>query len=115
MTRSPEAVLEQLLQDAEAMRRRGFGPEADRMAQVAEEFRLALEPIALIHEDQAMMRTGRRRAWLRQRFATWCKLGSAELRDGERYYRLCVLPSRLAVEQGQALAVALLRERREVA
>lgn len=106
---TPELLLDELDSDVESMRRRGFVGEADRMAKVAADFRAAMEPIALVSEHTAMMRSGKTKRWLRDRFDAWHRLAAAEMRDGERWYRLCVLPSRLAIEQGAADAESVLR------
>lgn len=97
---SPEQVVDRLDRDVEAMRRRGFGREADRMGKVAAEFRAALEPIRLVPEHDAALRSGKGKAWLRSRFDGWEQVGAAATIDGVRHYRLCVLPTRLAYASG---------------
>jgi len=107
---TPEQVLERLDRDVDAMRRRGFGAEADRMGKVAEEFRTALAPLALVPEHDAMARSGKCRRWLRERHATWARSdGAGWDADGNRLYRLCVLPSRLGFALGVAEAERTLK------
>lgn len=107
---TPEQVLARLDADVLALRRRGFGSEAERDAKIAEEFRAALSPIALVPEHVALSRSGKSVRWLRERHATWYKVGGAGFApDGARLYRLCVLPMRLDHEAGVAEADAILR------
>lgn len=107
---TPEDVLARLDRDVEAMRRRGFGPEADRMGAVAEEFRAALAVIALVSEHKAATRSGKSRRWLRERHAGWARAGAASWDErGERTYRLCVLPSVAATAAGAAEAERILK------
>ena len=55
MSESPEQVLARAARDAEALRRRGFGAEADRDEQLIADFRDALRPIRLVSEATAMI------------------------------------------------------------
>jgi hypothetical protein len=110
MTETPEMVLARAWSDAAALRRQGFGVEADRLALMADEFAAAIAPIALVPEHVAMTRSGRSVRWLRERHATWYKVGGADFApDGSRLYRLCVLPMRLDYEAGAAEADTILR------
>lgn len=109
MTDTPELVLARLEADAASLRRRGFGAEADRLSHVVTEFRQALEPLALVGEHMAISRSGKGVRWLRDRHADWCRLGAAGFdAAGNRLYRLCVLPTRLAREVGVADASRVL-------
>lgn len=108
--RTPEEVLVQVLSDAEVLRRQGFTAEADRQHRIGEAFGAAMAPIALVPEHVAMTRSGRSVRWLRERHATWYKVGGAGFAaDGSRLYRLCVLPMRLDYEAGAAEADTILR------
>lgn len=100
-----EHALERLEADVASLRRRGFGEEADRLAAVAVEFRTALGPLKLVPEHVAMLRSGRSARWLRERHAEWERVGAAGFDlAGNRMYRLCVLPTRLA--RAEAIADA---------
>ena len=95
--------------DVEALRRRGFGVEADRDAKLVEAFAAALQPIRLVSEATAMVRSGKSARWLRSHHATWCLVGAAGWSEsGARMYRLCVLPTALGATQGAADAEDLL-------
>jgi hypothetical protein len=110
MTETPEMVLARADGDTDALRRRGFAAEADRLAKLAEEFRVALAPLVLVTELTAVSRSGKSLRWLRERHATWVRTGAAGFDAvGNRLYRLCVLPTRLARDEGAALADQLLR------
>jgi hypothetical protein len=100
---TPEEVLARLDSDVEALRRRGYGADADRMGKVADEFRAALHPIRLVNEATAMVRSGKSARWLRQHHEGWCKVGAAGFdAKGNRLYRMCVLPSGLEIAQAVA-------------
>lgn len=109
MTQTPEALEEELRTDAASLERRGFGEEAKRVRRIADALTASLDPIRLVSESDAMARTGRTRRWLHDRFEGWVLVGAAELRDGLRCYRLCVLPPRIAFAQGAADAEKLMR------
>jgi hypothetical protein len=100
---TPEQVIARLRADAASLRRRGFGGDADRLAEVAEEFARALAPLEFVPEHVAMNRSGRRLRWLRERHEDWMRVGAAAFdADGNRLYRLCVLPTQLARAVGEA-------------
>lgn len=109
MIDTPEQVLARLDSDVDAMRRRGYGADADRMRRVAAEFREAIAPIELVPEHAAMLRSGKSRAWLRSRFEAWRVVGAATTIDDVYHYRLCVLPTRLSRAEGDADASRVLR------
>lgn len=106
---TPEALEAELLADARSLERRGFGEEAGRVHRIATALSAALDPIRLVSESDAMTRTGKTRRWHHDRFEAWVLVGAAELRDGLRWYRLCVLPPRIAYAQGAADAEPFLR------
>lgn len=110
MSETPEQVVARTASDAAALRRQGFGAEADRLSRVADEFRTALEPLALVPEHAAVARSGKTLRWLRERHAAWVRVGAAGLDPaGNRLYRLCVLPTRLARAEGEAEAERVLK------
>lgn len=113
---TPEQVLARAARDAEALRRRGFGAEADRDERLIAEFGASLRPIRLVSEATAQVRSGKSARWLRSHHEGWCLVGAAGWSEsGERLYRLCVLPSSLAASQGAADAEALLATIEEAA
>jgi hypothetical protein len=100
-----EQVLARLDTDVASLRRRGFGEEADRLAAVVGEVREAIGPLKLVPEHVAMLRSGRSARWLRERHGEWERVGAAGFDlAGNRMYRLCVLPTRLA--RAEAIADA---------
>ena len=107
---TPESVEAELLRDVASLTRRGLAAEAAMLKQVALDLGVALDPIRLVPEYTALQRTGKSRRWLRDRFAAWEVAGMAEVRDGERWDRLPVLPTRFAYEEGRALAAKVLKE-----
>ncbi len=106
---TPETLEAELHEDAKSLQRRGHGDEATRVKVIAEALTKALDPIRLVSEPDAILRTGKTRRWLVDRFDAWRLVGAAELRNGLRWYRLCVLPPRTAFAQGAADAEALMR------
>jgi len=91
------APLEQVIADwresAQALRRAGHGPTAELVDRIAREVEAAAEDyLRWLSEDDAVLRSGRRRAWLRARFPEWERAGNAR-RDGrKRLYRMVVVP-----------------------
>lgn len=109
---TPEGVVERWRADAESLRRRGFGAEADRIAAMVSEMSEALEPIKLVPEHVAMVRSGRRVGWLRAKHPRWMESGAAAVdQHGSRLYRLCILPHQVdsARAEGEAEAVRVMR------
>ena len=87
-------VLQKMRDDAEVLRRAGSGAFGDMLAYFAAEFETAVEPyITWMPESDAMLRSGRRREWLRAKFPAWERDGNAQqLARGHRWYRQCVVP-----------------------
>lgn len=109
MSQTPESLEAELKVDALSLERRGFGEEARRVRRIADALTAALDPIRMVSESDAMARTGKTRRWLHDRFDAWVLVGAAELHEGLRCYRLCVLPPRVAYIQGATDAEQLLR------
>jgi hypothetical protein len=106
---TPEQVIARAKRDAEALTRRGYGADAERVMRLVAEFDAAVTPIRLVTEATAMARSGKGVRWLRQRHADWCAVGAAGFDEaGNRLYRLCVLPTRLGTATGAADAEAVL-------
>ncbi len=95
-------TLEQLLADwrgdAQVLRRRGHDREADQLEWFADAVARAAEDyLRWLSEDEALLRSGRSRGWLRSQFPEWQRAGHAR-RDGrkrrKRWYRMLVIPQR---------------------
>ncbi len=90
-------TLEQVLADwresAQALRRTGHGPTADLIDRVTGEVAAAAEEyLRWLSEDDAMLRSGRRRGWLRARFPEWERAQNARRVGRKREYRMLVIP-----------------------
>lgn len=90
-----EQVLADYRGDAAVLRRRGHAKDAelierlcDAVADAAEDF------LTWLSEDDAMLRSGRSRAWLRAQFADWSRGGNARKDGARRVYRQAVIPQR---------------------
>ena len=97
----PMKPLGQLLvdwrEDAQVLRNRGLDREADMMDRMAEECAIAAhEYIQFISEDDAMLRSDRSKEWLRARFRAWERRGHAFREGRKRYYRMLIVPCRMA-------------------
>ncbi len=92
-------TLEQLIadyrSDAQALRRRGYEREAERIERVmADVARAAEDYLTWLTEDEARLRSGRSVRWLRTQFSEWERAGHAR-REGRRgLYRMLVIPQR---------------------
>jgi len=92
-------TLEQLLADwrgdAQVLRRRGHDREADQMERFAEAVARAAEDyLRWLSEDEALLRSGRSRGWLRSQFPDWQRAGHARREGRKRWYRMLVIPQR---------------------
>ena len=98
MSDAPQ-TLEQLLADwrgdAQVLRRRGHEGEAEQMERFADAVARAAEDyLRWLSEDEALLRSGRSRGWLRSQSPDWERAGHAR-RDGrKRWYRMLVIPQR---------------------
>lgn len=105
-------TLEQVLADArgDAARLRFHGHKAqadsveavcDRVAEAAEEY------LRWLSEENACLRSGRTRRWIRDHFREWEAQGHARLRGRHREYRMLIVPkdvSRIAAREAGRLA-----------
>lgn len=88
-----ETVLADWRQSAQALRRTGHGPTAELLEGLAQEVAQAAEEyLRWLSEDEAMLRSGRRRGWLRTRFPEWERAGNARREGRKRVYRMLVIP-----------------------
>ena len=105
-----EQVLADFRGDAQVMRKRGLKREASMLEQWADEVQLAAhEYLEWLPEEDAMLRSGHSRQWLRGRFVEWERQGHAKSERSERWYRTLIVPRRLrdvaAFEAGKAVVV----------
>lgn len=93
--RGLETVLADWRSDAQVLRRQGHEREAEQIERLcADVAREAEEYLRWLPEDDALIRSGRGRDWLRRQFAEWERQGHAR-RDGRRrYYRMLLIPQR---------------------
>lgn len=89
--------LEQVLADwrdsAQASRRTGHGPTAELVERIVHDVEEATEEYRRwLSEDDAMLRSGKRRAWFRSRFAEWERSDNARMTGRKREYRMIIVP-----------------------
>ncbi|HEV8380822.1 MAG TPA: hypothetical protein VGQ29_04510 [Gemmatimonadales bacterium] len=92
-------VLEQVLADwrgdAQVLRRQGHNQEAEQIERFAVDVTRAAEDyLRWLSEEEALLRSGRSRGWLRSRFPEWEREGHARRDRGRRSYRMLVIPQR---------------------
>jgi hypothetical protein len=94
-----EQVLADIRGDAAVLRRSGHDRDAVLREQLAGEVaEAAHEYLTWLSEGEAMLRSGRSKAWLRGQFPEWERGGHG--RKGprsERTYRMLIVPRRAAV------------------
>ena len=94
-SRPVEQVLSDLRGDAATYRRRGDVRFADLMERIAEEVEVALEDYRRwLSEDEAMLKSGHRRAWFRSRRGEWLAAGNARVVGRRWFYRFMIVPQR---------------------
>lgn len=94
--RALDQVLADWRGDAQVLRRRCDVQLAEQLERCAEEATEAAEEyLRWLSEDDAMLRSGRSRTWLRGQFPEWERQGHAR-REGHRrrMYRMLVIPQR---------------------
>ena len=85
--RSLEQLLADWRGDAQVLRRRGHDREAEQMERSA-------EAVTRAAEDEALLRSGRSRGWLRSQFPEWERAGHTRREGRKRWYRMLVIPQR---------------------
>jgi hypothetical protein len=92
-----EAVLADWREEARILRKRGVARIGRVIEQLCDDVAGAIgieEHLRWISEEDAMLRSGRSRTWLRAQFPEWERLHHAK-RDGKRrLYRMLVIPVR---------------------
>jgi hypothetical protein len=97
-----EDVLRHHRADAATLRRRGHDHEADVIESVCSDVERTAETyLRWLSEDDAMLRSGRGRAWLKARFPEWQAAGDARQDRKVRRYRMIVIPERRRVRDAQ--------------
>lgn len=114
MIQTLEQVLADARSDAQVLRRKGVTQvPVDVLEELCEGVRSAALPfITWLSEVEAVLYTGKSRAWLRQRYARWEGDGHARhapTNSRERQYRLVILPQREDLSAVQANAEAAAR------
>lgn len=93
--KSPEQVITDWRGDAQVLRSRGHGHDADLLEKCADEIGGALGGfLKWLTEGEAMLKSGRSKDYFRSHFAEWAALGLAELRNNQRFYRSVIVPQR---------------------
>jgi hypothetical protein len=113
VSRSLEQALADWRGDAAVLRRQGHIAQADLIDRLCSDVLQAAEDyLTWVSEDDAMIRTGHSKAWLRSRFPGWVEQGIAKQEGPRRLYRLLALPRRANLD---AAREAARREARRVA
>lgn len=110
MTPSLEQILADYRGDAQVLRRQGHPRDAELIERLCDQVATAAEDyLTFLPEDQAIIQSGRSRAWFRSRFAAWQSQGHARI-EGGRKYRALIVPRRghpeLAYRAGQRAGAA---------
>lgn len=85
------------------LRARGHGREADHIEQLVGEVKAAAAPyLDWLSEDEAMLRSGRSRGYLRTRYPEWASEDMARLDGRRRKYRRCIVPRRANIDTARA-------------
>ena len=104
-------VLRAMRDDAEVLRRAGQGAFGDMLNFYAASITEAIEPlITFMPESEAMLRSGRRRAWFRSQFPAWERNGNAvRVGRGDRRYRQCIVPVAAQTSEAELAGVEAAR------
>ena len=90
-----EQVLADWRGDAQVLRRQGYNREAEQIERFADDVARAAEDyLRWLSEDDALLRSGRSRGWLRSHFPEWERAGHGRRDRGRRLYRMLVIPQR---------------------
>lgn len=104
-------VLADWREQASILRRRGHPREAKHIEQLCDDVKYAAGTyLDWLTEDEAMLRSGRSRTYLRARFPEWQSEHMALAEGRRRRYRACVIPRRADVEAAKAAARVAAKE-----
>lgn len=94
-TPSLEQVLADHRGDAQVLRRKGHGRDADLVERICDDVaRAAEEYLRWISEEDAQLRCGWSRERLRGHFTEWERQGHARKDGRRRWYRMLIVPQR---------------------
>lgn len=115
MTAHLDQAFADALEDAQVLRKRGHGHDAELIEQLVADFRKAAGlHLAWLSEGDAVLRSGKKLAWLRKRRRGWAVQGFARRRpDGRWEYLACVVPQQLDVRTLEDDARAAARQERK--
>jgi hypothetical protein len=95
MSKKPEQIIADWRGDAQVLRSRGHGHDADLLEKCADEMDAGLGGfLKWLSEGEAMLKSGRSKDYFRNHFAEWSALGLAELRNNARFFRNVIVPQR---------------------
>lgn len=97
-----EQVLADLREDANVLRRTGHSREAETYDRILESLSATTEleeVLTWLSEEDAMLRSGRGKAWIRSRYPEWERRGHAKMEGRRRRYRMVVVPQRINLEE----------------
>ena len=105
-----EQVLADARGDAQVLRRRGHGRDAELIEALCDQVAGAAEDyLRWISEEDAMLRSARSTEWLRGQFPEWERAGHARRVNGKRQYRQVIVPMRANVTAAAAAGRAAAR------
>lgn len=89
-------VLADWAEDAQVLRRRGHGRDAELIDSFIQDVRTSDAEgwVTWISEADAILRSGKISSWFRRNRAAWIELGLAKREGRVNYYRLCIIPQR---------------------
>lgn len=94
--KAPEQIIADWRGDAQSLRSRGHGHDADLLEQCADEMQAALGGfLTWMSEPDARLKSGRSQDYFRDHFAEWQMLGLAKLEGKTRYFRSVIVPQRV--------------------
>lgn len=95
MSRDLDQVIADARGELPVLRKHGQGVLADAIEVILQEVADASEDYRrFVSEADAILRSGHKEPWFRQRFAEWERQGHARRERGQRYYRLLIVPRR---------------------
>jgi hypothetical protein len=94
-----EEVLANWAERASTLRLCGHPSQAEMVDAIVDEVRASAEDwLTWLHEDDAVLRSGRSHDWFRHRFADWAARDLARQDGRKRRYRAVVVPQRVNLE-----------------
>lgn len=116
MTRDLDQVISDARSELPILRKHGHDTVAaalekllDDVAEASEDYR------RFVAEEDAMLRSGHRAPWFRQRYPEWERQGHAKMIRGRRHYRLVIVPRRARLAEAREAGRRAARGHDEVA